>query len=163
MNLYLLYFPKICEKYAKENNIDFSIEKYYSFILTKIRCHLIVVYESGRNHINDEKTFAADIKDKYKVLKNNGIVNDFKVYDEITFENNLLKDIKEFPISFLDIIIPVVENVLKQTEDKSKFGELLNYYLKSELNKKNVHITDKQKERLRRVTSKCCMGYINNN
>lgn len=102
--LLFIIFPKICEEYANKTGIDFSIGDYYSFLLTKIRCYLIVVYESGRNHINDEKTFAADIKDKYKVLKNNGILTDFKVYDEIDFRNFLLRDISEFPISFLDII-----------------------------------------------------------
>lgn len=157
-----IIFPKICEEYAKDTNMDFSIGDYYSFLLSKIRCHLIVVYESGRNHINNEKTFAADIKDKFKVLKNNGIITDFKVYEEVYFETNLLRDIKEFPISFLDIIIRVVENVLGVSDDKREFGKLVNVNLEKELIKNDVNITDTQKERLRKVCSHCCMDFINN-
>ena len=155
-----IIFPKICEEYAIENNIDFSIGQYYSFLLTQIKCHLIVVYESGRNHLNDEKTFAADIKDKYKVLKNNGIITDFKVYDELDFKNNLLKDMTLFPISFLDIIISVVENTLNESQNPWDFGGLVVNNLDEELNAANIRITENQKEKLRKVCSKCCMDYI---
>ena len=88
-----IIFPKICEEYAKSNDLEYSVGDFYSFLLTKIRRHLIVVYKSGKNHINDEKTIAADIKDKYRVLKNNGILTDYKVYDETDFKKRLLRDI----------------------------------------------------------------------
>ncbi len=157
-----IIFPKICEEYANENGLKYSIGDFYSFIFEKIRCHLIVVYKSGENYINDEKTFASDIRDKYKVLKNNGVLNDYKVYDELDFKDNLLKDIEEFPFSFLDIIIPVSENVLNETKNPSKFGSLIKEKLDVNLSKIDLSINDSQKEMLRRVISQCCMDYINN-
>lgn len=129
-------------------------------MLTQIRCHLIVVYESGRNHLNDEKTFAADIKDKYKVLKNNGILTHYEVYGEIDFENNLLKNISEFPLSFLDIIIHVVETVLNESKNPKDFGNLVESCLTNELDENSMDVSDNQKERLRKICSKCCMDYI---
>ena len=155
-----IIFPKICEEYSKNVGVNFSIGEFYSFILTKIRCHLIVVYKSGINHINDEKTFAADLKDKYRVLKNNGVITDFKVYDEIDFKNNLLNDIIEFPFSFLDVIINVVDNTLKCSKDPSEFGFLIEKNLSYELNFSNISISIDQQSMLKRVISKCCMDAI---
>ena len=155
-----IIFPKICEDYARNMDINFSIGQFYSFLLTQIKCHLIVVYESGKNYLNDEKTFVADIKDKYKVLKNNGVIYDFKIYDEIDFKNNLLKDIEEFPISFLDIIVSVVENVLNETYNPTKFGKIINNCLEFEFQSKNITLNENQKEMLRKICSKCCMEYI---
>lgn len=156
-----IIFPKILEKYAKDNNFTLSFEDYY-FIFKHLKFHLIVVYQSGRNHINDEKTFAADIKDKYKVLKNNGIIADFKVYDEVEFERNLLKNMVDFPFSFLDIIVNVVVKVLDQSTNRQDFGNLIDINLKKEIDNNDVVINQNQMEKLRKACSKCCMDYINN-
>lgn len=159
---FFVIFPKICEKYANENDVEFSINEFYSFLFEKIRCHLIIVYQSGINHFNDEKTFVASLRDKYNVLKNNGIVFDFKVYDEVEFGKNLLNDIQEFPIDFLYIVLFVTEDVLNKSRDPHDFGNLINIVLKDYVEENEINIDDNQKERLRRIISKCCMNYINN-
>lgn len=156
-----IIFAKICENYAEENDLEFSIKDYYSFILEKIRCHLIVVYKSGKNHINDQKTFVPSLEDKYNVLKNNGILHDFKIYDEIDFENNLLKDIQEFPMEFLNIIIPTSEAVLAETQSPQEFGNLIDTHINKNIEKLDMNLDLKQKKMLKRTVSKCCMDYIN--
>lgn len=156
-------FPKICEEYAKNNHLDFSIGDYYSFILTHINCHIIIVYKSGKNYINDAKTFAEDIKDKYRVLQNNNIITGFRVYDEVDFEENLLQDISEFPISFLDIIIPTIENVIQESQNPKEFGNLINMSLYNILNESNIEVNEDQKEKIRKIVSKCCMEHVKNN
>ena len=155
-------FPKICEDYANKSGYSYSVGDFYTFLLKKIRCHLIVVYKSGKNHINDEKTTAADIRDKYRVLKNNNLITSFQVYDERDFKDNLLNDIRKFPFSFLEVIINVSDSTLNKTNIPSEFGEIIGVELKKYLNKNNIVICDYSKEILRRVISKCCMDYIIN-
>ena len=155
-------FPKICEDYSNKSDYNYSVGDFYTFLLRKIRCHLIVVYKSSKSYINDEKTVAADIRDKYRVLTNNNIISDFKVYNERDFENNLLNDIKKFPFSFLEIIINVSDKTLNKTKNPSEFGDIIEMELKKYLNRNNIVICDYSKEMLRRVISKCCMEYISN-
>lgn len=155
-------FPKICEDYANKSGCNYSVGDFYTFLLTKIRCHLIVVYKSSKNYINDEKTVAADIRDKYRVLNNNKIITDFKVYDERDFENNLLNDMRRFPFSFLEIIINVSDKTLNKTKNPSEFGGIIEIELKKYLKRHNIVICDYSIDMLRRVISKCCMDYINN-
>ena len=118
-------------------------------------CYIYVVHAGGNENPLYSHLTSNDVNDKYALFKNNGLIHDYMVLTEKTFNRDMIPKMKKFPIHFLNNILEIIDD-FKDEYDNPNLNELIFNKLNDELRKESLNIPHKHKLRLVKVILKYC-------
>lgn len=127
---------------------DYSNEKLENvdIISNYINCNVQIIYPKARNEANSNLTTNSEVKDKYSLYVNRNLFK-YKIYSVEDYKENFIPKIDLFPISFLDIIIDIVEEIMENNLSINDVTDILTNYT----NEHELKINDKQKKKLIKI------------
>lgn len=131
-----------------DSNDNYILNNYF-------KCYVYVVYVGdGKNPANSQLT-TKDIKNKYSLFKNNGLIYYYDVLTKKAFNEDMIPKIERFPIHFLNNILDIIHD-FEGTENSSNFKNEIVKRLDDELLNESLNISNNQKRRLVEVICKYC-------
>ena len=147
----LIAIPTLFKEFSESNRkSNYILNNYFN-------CYIYVVHAGGTNPSNSQLT-SNDIKDKYGLYKNNGLICDYMVLSKSGFNRYMSPKMEKFPIHFLNNILKVI-NEFKDKSNTPNFKDLVINRLNEELLKESLDIPNKHKYRLFEVICKYCNVY----
>ena len=145
----LIAIPTLFKQYSgqdsKSNNI---LNNYFN-------CYIYVVHAGGDENPLYAQLTSNEVNDKYALFKNNGLIKDYMVLTEKTFNKNMISKMENFPIHFLNNILSIIDD-FKDKSNKPNVRDLINERLEEELISESLNIPNNHKLRLVNVICKYC-------
>lgn len=133
--------PKLYEDFYDEKFDEIAIISNY------VNCKVhIVSPNNAKNQSNSHLTTKDEIKDKYSLYVNRKLF-EYETFNDEEYKENFIPKIDLFPISFLDIIVSVVDKIKANNLPSSEISKILINHI----SEKQLNVTDKQKEKLKRI------------
>ncbi|SDA67537.1 hypothetical protein [Methanobrevibacter millerae] len=134
----LIGLPQLFENYANEKFEKIDIISNY------IKCKIhIISSDSSKNKSNSHLTSKKEVKDKYSLYVNRKFF-EYQTFNVEDYKENFIPKIDLFPISFIDIIISIVDQINENNLSMDDTSNILNNYL----SKNKIKIKEQQKVKL---------------